>query len=251
VPSLVHDDDDDDDDDWTADDCKLRVNNYVATTSLRARDARTGRSVKFKLNLAKLARAWFRTCHYNDSMFPSVGINFVNPKCVVKISSNGEVVSTGARSRINSVFILRCVARRLSRALRLNVVIHDITVHNIAGSAALPRCVDIEGLTRDNADTCINNREKFSGATVRLPNLAPITALVFSSGKIVIAGAKDDTQLRHAFHAILEVVRPYCTDRRPPAPAAPGKRAVKRERTTRPPPIVASSARSLPARDGR
>lgn len=219
---IEYDDDNDNDDgrgrtsEWTPRACHLQVNNRVVTACLRIIDRERERLVPFRLNLPKLAHKWRNLgCHYKEDMFPAVSINFTNPRGVVNLSANGKVVSTGSKTRATTVLHIRTVAERLSRVLHQEVVIDPATfdVKNIAGSATLPRDIDLRAMAEANASICTNNEKSFSGTTLRIPDLAPVTVLVFASGNIVIAGAKKPGDLEYAFERVAPIIRQYAIPR--------------------------------------
>jgi len=169
-------------------DSKVRVLNVVVSGSL-------GR----KVDLWAVASA-FPSVEYRPEMFPGVVFRLENPKATVLLFENGKFVCSGAKSeREAEEAVLRLA--ELLRASGIEVEKPRIKVTNIVATGDLEGHIDLYGLcdrAGATASTLLYEPEQFPAAVYRMEN-PRVAFLLFSTGKIICAGAKRTEEIHEAF----------------------------------------------------
>lgn len=164
-----------------------KIQNVVSTANLEC-----------NLNLREIALR-LDNVEYNPSRFSALILRLRKPKTSILIFNNGRLVCTGAKSIKDSRAAIRRVARLIQR-LGFNVALKSFKIQNIVASCNMGYTIDLTKLTREYPHLCTYNPEIFPGVKLRLEELN-ITQLVFTSGKIVITGAKVKKAIVNAFEA--------------------------------------------------
>ena len=171
----------------------LKIQNIVATTSL-------GKDVP----LTKLTKADPNT-EYNPEQFPGLVLRIKQPKSAVLVFSSGNLVCTGTKS----IAQVRQVIDQVIKILRkINVKITDkpkITVQNIvaSGNIEIPLNLNYLALELENTEY---EPEQFPGLVYKLaePNA---TFLLFSNGKLVCTGTKNNEQLEDSITQLIKKIK--------------------------------------------
>lgn len=123
-----------------------------------------------------------------------------SPKIIgeVTIFPSGKMISTGARSLNDSYSNLEQAFRRISEESgEETIYTPSITIQNIVICMTLNQKLDLERLAIEKSET-IYEPEIFPGMIYRNERLQGAAMLVFASGKIVVAGLKNETQIETA-----------------------------------------------------
>ncbi len=171
----------------------LKIQNIVATTSL-------GKEVP----LIKLTKADPNT-EYNPEQFPGLVLRIKQPKSAVLVFSSGNLVCTGTKS----IAQVRQVIDQVIKILRkINVKVTDkpkITVQNIvaSGNIEIPLNLNYLALELENTEY---EPEQFPGLVYKLaePNA---TFLLFSNGKLVCTGTKNNEQLEDSITQLIKKIK--------------------------------------------
>src|SRR3990167_5057100 len=171
----------------------LSVQNIVATASL-------GKPV----SLTKLAKTQSNT-EYNPEQFPGLVLRVKKPKSAVLVFSSGNLVCTGTKSIAQVKEVINQVIKQLAR---IGVKITDkpkITVQNIVASGSIDIKLNLNylALALENTEY---EPEQFPGLVYKLiePNA---TFLLFSNGKLVCTGTKNNKQLEDSMDQLLKNVK--------------------------------------------
>ncbi len=177
----------------TLKDLDISVENVVATASLGQR-----------LDLLAIMKV-FRNVEYRPKKFPGLVFRMKRPKTATLIFSTGKMVCTGAKSDK----LARSAIRKVVKELKNNGIIilgkPTIVIQNIVASANLHGLVDLEAAA-DVLENVMYEPEQFPGAIYRMGD-PKVVILIFSSGKLVITGAKSAEMVDVAvakLHGILE-----------------------------------------------
>ncbi len=159
----------------------LKIQNIVATASL-------GKDVP----LTKLAKT-IPTTEYNPEQFPGLVLRIKEPKSAVLVFSSGNLVCTGTKSITQVKLVIKQVIKTLRK---INIKITDnpkITVQNIVASGSINISLNLNFLALELENTEYEP-EQFPGLVYKLvkPNA---TFLLFSNGKLVCTGTKNNQQL--------------------------------------------------------
>ncbi len=171
----------------------LKIQNIVATTSL-------GKDVP----LTKLAKT-IQTTTYNPETFPGLILRIKKPKSAVLVFASGNLVCTGTKSILQVKQVIEQVIKTLRK---INIKITGkpkITVQNIvaSGSINIPLNLNFLALELENTEY---EPEQFPGLVYKLvePNA---TFLLFSNGKLVCTGTKNNQQLEDSMTQLIKRIR--------------------------------------------
>lgn len=142
---------------------------------------------------------------YNPDQFPGLVYRMENPKVTALIFKSGKMVITGAK---NIKQLVIAVKRILKMLMDKGIPIQgrpQIQIQNIVASANLFVNVDLERA----AEVLENNMyepEQFPGLIYRMRK-PRVVLLIFSSGKMVITGAKREEEVKEAVDNIYRVLK--------------------------------------------
>lgn len=170
-----------------------KIQNIVATTSL-------GKTVP----LTKLAKTIPNT-EYNPEQFPGLVLRIKNPKSAVLVFSSGNLVCTGTKSVVQVKKVIEQVIKTLRK---INVRVTDkpkITVQNIVASGNINMMLNLNylSLVLKNIEY---EPEQFPGLVYKLDD-PTATFLLFSNGKLVCTGTKNDQQLEDSMNQLIKTLR--------------------------------------------
>ena len=171
----------------------LKIQNIVATTSL-------GKDVP----LTKLAKT-IQNTEYNPEQFPGLVLRIKQPKSAVLVFSSGNLVCTGTKSVAQVKLVIEQVIKTLKK---INVKITDkpkITVQNIVASGSINLALNLNFLALELENTEYEP-EQFPGLVYKLaePNA---TFLLFSNGKLVCTGTKNNQQLEDSMNQLIKRIK--------------------------------------------
>ena len=171
----------------------LVIQNIVATTSL-------GKDVP----LTKLAKTIPNT-EYNPEQFPGLVLRVKEPKSAVLVFSSGNLVCTGTKSIAQVKEVINSVIKTLKK---INITITDkpkITVQNIVASGTINMSLNLNKLALELENTEYEP-EQFPGLVYKLvePNA---TFLLFSNGKLVCTGTKNNQQLKDSMEQLIKTLK--------------------------------------------
>ncbi len=170
-----------------------KIQNIVATTSL-------GKDVP----LTKLAKTIPNT-EYNPEQFPGLVLRVKEPKSAVLVFSSGNLVCTGTKSIAQVKQVIEQVIKTLKK---INVYITDkpkITVQNIVASGNINMMLNLNFLSLELENTEYEP-EQFPGLVYKLRD-PPATFLLFSNGKLVCTGTKNNQQLEDSMNQLIKVLK--------------------------------------------
>ena len=147
----------------------------------------------------------FPKVEWNPELFPGAVFRLNNPKTATLLFSTGKMVCTGSKSKEMAVKAVNTVVQKLRKGgikIKKNA---DVTVQNIVSSINLGGKVHLEQAAR-TLPRSMYEPEQFPGLIHRM--LDPKTViLIFSSGKLVCVGARNEKDVHravHNLHSLLE-----------------------------------------------
>ncbi len=147
-----------------------------------------------------------RNVEYRPNVFPGLVFRLKRPKTAILIFRTGKMVCTGAKSEKEAIRAVRKVARELSKRGITVLGKPEIQITNIVASANLGGYIDLDKLASQNSGRRIlYEPEQFPALIYRWDN-PKVVFLVFSTGKLVCAGAKREVEVHEAvekFHKLL------------------------------------------------
>jgi len=144
---------------------------------------------------------------YNPKKFPGLCYRTKRPKSATLIFKTGKMVCTGTKSKKQAISTVNKVVKELKE---YGIIISSkpvVTVQNIVSSANLGKKIDVE-TAADLMENIMYEPEQFPGAVYRM-NDPKTVLLLFSTGKIVITGAKKEKQVFEAVKKIRAILSEY------------------------------------------
>ena len=162
--------------------------------------------VEDKIDLKKTLR--IPGFEYNPHIYRGRVAYFKDHRTKGKVSvfNSGKLISVGTKSEKEAVQDLKHVANLLIKANLIKNTFTSYRVRNVVALADLKRRVDLERLAA-RLKGVIYEPEQFPGAIIKLNDFEKMTALLFASGKIVIAGLKTTKDLHKKVYRIVELLQ--------------------------------------------
>jgi transcription initiation factor TFIID TATA-box-binding protein len=163
---------------------EIKVENVVASATLKTR-----------IPLEKLVNE-LEGVEYEPDQFPGIVLRLEKPKTACLIFGSGKIVCTGAKSTEETQEAIKKVIDILKKAGVEIPEDYEIEIQNIVASAKLNMEIDLDEIAfkLENAEY---EPEQFPGLVVRLDD-PKVAFLLFSSGKIVCTGARNEEDVKRA-----------------------------------------------------
>ena len=171
----------------------IRIQNIASTANL---------GVRLDLKIIALK---CRNTEFNPRRFGAVIMRLREPRATALIFSSGKMVVTGVKSTHNATLAAKKFAYIVERVGFQPSDIIDFKVQNIVGTADCGFPIRLEGLVYAHSAFASYEPELFPGLIYRL--VSPrVVFLIFVSGKVVITGAKMESDLSNALTKIYPVL---------------------------------------------
>ncbi|BFU23772.1 transcription initiation factor TFIID, putative [Entamoeba histolytica HM-3:IMSS] len=156
-----------------------------------------------KLELRKIVQK-ARNAEYNPKRFAGAIMRISSPKSTALIFQTGKIVCTGTRSIEESKIASKKYAKIIKK---IGYPIHysNFNVQNIVGSCDVKFQIALRTLVDSYLAFCQYEPEVFPGLVYRMAS-PKVTLLVFSTGKVVLTGAKDEESLNLAYKNIYPIL---------------------------------------------
>ena len=142
----------------------------------------------------------FPSVEYDPEQFPGAIFRLQNPKTATLLFSSGKMVCTGGRSKEMAVKAINMVVQKLKKG-KIRIKNRPIvTIQNIVSSINLGGKVSLEQAVRI-LPRSMYEPEQFPGVIHRMIDPKTVV-LIFVSGKIVCAGAKQEEEIRRSVNNI-------------------------------------------------
>jgi len=132
---------------------------------------------------------------YSPEQFPGLVYRVKNPKSAVLIFSSGKMNCTGTKSIEDTKKVIRIVLKEM-KGLGFKVKKPKITVQNIVAVADLGKRVDLDRVLE--LEYTEYEPAQFPGLVYRIKD-PKVAFLIFTSGKIVETGARDEEMMISAY----------------------------------------------------
>uniref|UniRef100_A0A8C5WVU4 TATA-box binding protein like 2 n=1 Tax=Laticauda laticaudata TaxID=8630 RepID=A0A8C5WVU4_LATLA len=159
-----------------------------------------------KLDLKNIA-LHARNAEYNPKRFAAVIMRIREPRTTALIFSSGKMVCTGAKSEEQSRLAARKYARVVQK-LGFPAKFLDFKIQNMVGSCDVKFPIRLEGLVLTHQQFSSYEPELFPGLIYRMVK-PRIVLLIFVSGKVVLTGAKDRSEIYEAFENIYPILKGF------------------------------------------
>jgi transcription initiation factor TFIID TATA-box-binding protein len=137
---------------------------------------------------------------YNPQKFAAATIRIRNPRTTALAFASGNMVCTGAKTEIEA----RIAGRKYVRLLQkhgIPVSFRNFKIQNIVASSEIPHTLKLLELSRTYGPYVSYEPDLFPGLVFRTTE-PKLVFLLFRSGKIVITGAKDRSEIESTFASL-------------------------------------------------
>ena len=143
---------------------------------------------------------------YKPEQFPGIIFRLDKPRATALIFRSGKMVVTGTKSISQLIEAVKRIIRTIDRILsKYGSGVHGkprVQVQNIVAGGDLHAYVNLEKAAYYLED-CMYEPEQFPGLIHRMRD-PRVVLLIFSSGKMVITGAKEEAEVELAVNRIAE-----------------------------------------------
>ncbi len=167
---------------------QIKIENIVATVSTEQ-----------QIDLRKIEEE-FPNVEYEPQQFPGLIFRLEKPKVTTLIFKSGKMVVTGAKSTTELINAVKKIFLMLKKKGIVQNVKPRIQIQNIVASANLNVDVNLEKAAY-LLENSMYEPEQFPGLIYRMED-PRVVLLIFSSGKMVITGAKREDEVRRAVEKI-------------------------------------------------
>ncbi|MHA1725898.1 MAG: TATA-box-binding protein [Promethearchaeota archaeon] len=166
-------------------DLDFKIENVVGTVTV---------DIEGRLDLVKIAKN-LPDVEYNPERFPGIILRIDKPKATFLIFSTGKMVITGLRKAIEAE---KAVAKAVKKIKGAGIKISNpqVKIVNIVASGDLHVAVDLNAATI-LMEYAMYEPEVFPGLIYRIQDPKSVF-LIFSTGKIVCTGVKDEKTAKRA-----------------------------------------------------
>jgi transcription initiation factor TFIID TATA-box-binding protein len=186
----------------------IRIHNMSCTANLGV-----------PLDLKKIAITC-RNTEFNPRRFAAVIMRIREPKATALIFASGKMVVSGAKSTHNAALACRkfaYIVQKVGFAVTNEI---DFKVQNIVGTSDVGFPIRLEGLVYAHSTYASYEPELFPGLVYR--HLSPkVVSLIFVSGKVVITGAKKESDLASALVKLYPILYEFKKADVAPLPGLP------------------------------
>ena len=164
---------------------KIKIENVVASTD-----------IKKIISLDKLLTI-LEASEYEPEQFPGLVYRLDEPKVATLIFRSGKIICVGARSTAAAKEALKITVRNIKKVgIRINENLIKVKIENIVVAVNLGRDLNLDQLAFQLEDSEYEP-EQFPGLVYRIYD-PKVAFLLFSSGRVVCAGAKSLDAVRKA-----------------------------------------------------
>lgn len=172
---------------------KITIVNVVATANLHQ-----------KLDLYELGK--LREISHDPEIYRGLAAYFKTPLMEGKVSifSSGKMISVGTTSEKKAADELEWAKQFLVENNFVKQTTLRPKIRNVVVTVDFAQEIDLEKLHQRHR--IVYEPEQFPGAILRIERLPRSTALIFASGKVVIAGLQGSNQIEQAMQELLNVI---------------------------------------------
>jgi len=170
---------------------KIKIVNIVATSRIGE-----------ELDLYRIAG--LDQVKYNPKVFPGAVLRITRPKASILIFESGRIVCSGTKCFEDAEAAVKKAVKIIGRA-GVDVKPGPIKIRNIVASADFGSEINLNALAVALLGEVEYEPEQFPGLVYRIDDPRSVV-LVFSSGKVVIAGCKDEESVERAAENVYNVL---------------------------------------------
>lgn len=165
------------------------IQNIVVKTSLNLEKDLVLRKIDTNLN----------NTEYNPERFPGLFKRFKNPKCVIIIFRNGKLILTGLKSFSQINLVINRLLLKLNEKIEIKINKSSMSTEivNIVVTADFYKQINLD-LAAVKLENAMYEPEVFPGLIYNVFNPRKSVFLIFSTGKIVFTGIREESIIESA-----------------------------------------------------
>lgn len=174
---------------------QYQIVNLVASSNLNA-----------TLDLYNLA-VTIPNVEYEPEQFPGAILKLKEPKLSMLLFKNGKIICAGANNEKDIAIGIR-KASKIIHEIQKNVKVQEkvkYTIVNLVATGSLNMTLDLFKTAMD-LDNVEYEPEQFPGAILRIRE-PKLTLLLFKNGKVICAGAKNETELKKGLQEASNLIK--------------------------------------------
>jgi transcription initiation factor TFIID TATA-box-binding protein len=181
-----------------------KIENVVATVVV---------SLTNRMDLNVIAQK-YDDVEYNPERFPGLIMRMDKPKATILVFSTGKMVITGLRQAEDAPKVVDTVMKRIQKC-KIPIANPEIIIQNIVASGDLKCAIDLN-MAAVVMEYSMYEPEVFPGLIYRMQEPYAVF-LIFSTGKIVCTGTKNEEMVKASIKKLYAQVREYGVARDPNA----------------------------------
>jgi transcription initiation factor TFIID TATA-box-binding protein len=166
----------------------VKVVNIVASVTLKQR-----------VNLNSIIRR-FPSAKFPSEQFPGVVFRMRRPRVAALIFSSGKIICVGGKSEREVYDAVDNLIMRLVKGGIITLKKSELRINNIVATANFGRTIDLSSIS--TWPGAIYEPEQFP-ALIYYMEYPKLVFLIFSSGRIICLGAKNESEIRKAINELL------------------------------------------------
>ncbi len=156
-----------------------------------------------RIDLGSIVKA-FPLTEYRPRLFPGLVFKLDKPKTATLLFASGKMICTGAKSeQLAREAVLKVVKELREQGIEVDIK-PEIRIQNIVASGSLGGSVDFEGIMRF-LDKTMYEPDQFPGLVYRMEE-PKVVLLIFSNGRIVCTGAKQENEVYDAVSRLRRIL---------------------------------------------
>ncbi|MBI4896452.1 MAG: TATA-box-binding protein [Candidatus Aenigmarchaeota archaeon] len=168
---------------------KITIENVVASTDIQK-----------VISLDKLLTV-LESSEYEPEQFPGLVYRLDEPRVATLIFRSGKIICVGARSTADAKRALQKTIKNIKKiGIRYNEEELKVKIENIVVSVVLGKELNLDHLAFE-LENSEYEPEQFPGLVYRIPD-PKVAFLLFSSGRVVCAGAKSLADVKRAVETL-------------------------------------------------
>jgi transcription initiation factor TFIID TATA-box-binding protein len=173
-------------------DIELKTVNITKNINYTIQNVVASASLFVDVPLEKVATKLSNT-EYNPEQFPGLVLRMTSLKITALVFSSGKIVVAGVKSEAGVPDAVKAIQKELARANIKCTKAPTMKVENMVASGDIGLKLNLTELAF-SLPTAEYEPEQFPGLVYKVPNWH-ITFLLFSTGKIVCTGAKNEKEV--------------------------------------------------------
>lgn len=140
---------------------------------------------------------------YEPETFSGLIYRQIFPKSTIIMFASGKITSTGCPSVNSSKKSISSIIFEIEKVMKTSLTQTAISIENIVGVSYISKKIDLKTLSKYSSAISYD-KDRFAGAICTINKMK---ALIFSTGKIILVGAKTENELSLTNKMVLHLLK--------------------------------------------